>query len=186
MGLVSDIRRRARLTQAELARRAGTSRTRLSAYEHEHTDPGLDTVDRLAAAASLELGLAALGTARVAAQVASIADDVRAGDEPMALRRVAELVSWFRTQAIGIGAIDSDPGSTGDRRWDALVGGVAEMLAREFDVAVPGWASAPSRRLDSIWFVGRARSTRSFALLEAPPALAARGVLLTAASLSSV
>lgn len=45
--LLARVRRAAGLSQDELARRAGTSRTPVSAYEHGHRSPALDTVDRL-------------------------------------------------------------------------------------------------------------------------------------------
>jgi transcriptional regulator with XRE-family HTH domain len=43
------------LSQAELARRAGTSRPTLSAYEHGRKSPSLETLERLLAAAGQEL-----------------------------------------------------------------------------------------------------------------------------------
>ena len=53
--LLARIRRGAGLSQDELARRAGTSRTAVSAYEHGRKSPALDTVDRLVSAAGYEL-----------------------------------------------------------------------------------------------------------------------------------
>jgi transcriptional regulator with XRE-family HTH domain len=53
--LLARVRRAAGLSQAELARTAGTSRTAVSAYEHGRKSPGLDTVDRLVSAAGYEL-----------------------------------------------------------------------------------------------------------------------------------
>jgi transcriptional regulator with XRE-family HTH domain len=53
--LLSWIRRAAGLSQDELAGRAGTSRTAVSAYEHGRKSPSLDTVDRLVSAAGYEL-----------------------------------------------------------------------------------------------------------------------------------
>jgi transcriptional regulator with XRE-family HTH domain len=45
--LIRDVRRRRGLTQAELARRAGTSQPVVSAYEHGHRDPSVTTLRRL-------------------------------------------------------------------------------------------------------------------------------------------
>lgn len=53
--LLSRVRRLAGLSQDELARRAGTSRTAVSAYEHGRKSPSLDTVDRLVTSAGYEL-----------------------------------------------------------------------------------------------------------------------------------
>jgi transcriptional regulator with XRE-family HTH domain len=57
--LITRARRRAGLTQAELARRAGTSQPVISAYEHGRRDPGVETLRRLvrATGAELELGV---------------------------------------------------------------------------------------------------------------------------------
>lgn len=53
--LLERVRRAAGLSQEELAHRAGTSRTAVSAYEHGRKSPSLDTVDRLVASAGYEL-----------------------------------------------------------------------------------------------------------------------------------
>jgi uncharacterized protein len=45
--LLQEIRRRHGLTQAELARRAGTSQPVISAYEHGRRDPTLKTLSKL-------------------------------------------------------------------------------------------------------------------------------------------
>lgn len=54
-GLLAQVRRAAGLSQQELARRAGTSRPTVSAYEHGRKSPSLDTVKRLLDAAGYEL-----------------------------------------------------------------------------------------------------------------------------------
>jgi transcriptional regulator with XRE-family HTH domain len=55
--LITDARRRARLSKAELARRAGTSRETVSAYEHGAKSPNLSTFERLLEAAGFALAL---------------------------------------------------------------------------------------------------------------------------------
>jgi transcriptional regulator with XRE-family HTH domain len=59
--LLTRARKRAGITQAELARRAGTSQPVISAYEHGRRDPGIETLRRLvrATGAELELGVGA-------------------------------------------------------------------------------------------------------------------------------
>lgn len=54
-GLVARLRRASGLSQAQLARHAGTSRPTLSAYEHRRKSPSLETLERLVAAAGQEL-----------------------------------------------------------------------------------------------------------------------------------
>jgi transcriptional regulator with XRE-family HTH domain len=53
--LLARVRADAGLSQDEVARRAGTSRTAISAYEHGHKSPSLDTVERLLESAGYEL-----------------------------------------------------------------------------------------------------------------------------------
>jgi transcriptional regulator with XRE-family HTH domain len=53
--LLAQARRRAGLSQDELARRAETSRPTLSSYEHGHRSPTLNTAARILAAADHEL-----------------------------------------------------------------------------------------------------------------------------------
>ena len=50
-----EARRRGRLTQAELAQRAGTSQATISAYEHGHKQPSVGTLVRLLAVAGSRL-----------------------------------------------------------------------------------------------------------------------------------
>jgi transcriptional regulator with XRE-family HTH domain len=50
-----EARKRARLTQAALARRAGTSQATVSAYESGRKQPSVDTLSRLLAAAGARL-----------------------------------------------------------------------------------------------------------------------------------
>ncbi|MBU4215749.1 MAG: helix-turn-helix domain-containing protein [Actinobacteria bacterium] len=58
VNLLGKLREDAGMTQDELARASGTSRTALSAYEHGSKSPRLDTVERIVAAAGRRLTLA--------------------------------------------------------------------------------------------------------------------------------
>ena len=58
--LIRAVRRRHGLSQAELARRAGTSQPVISAYEHGHRDPGFETLSRLIEAGGERLRLQAV------------------------------------------------------------------------------------------------------------------------------
>ena len=55
--LLTEARRRAGLTGTELARRCGTSRPTLSAYEHGHVSPTLDTAQRVLGATGHQLSI---------------------------------------------------------------------------------------------------------------------------------
>ena len=57
--LLRGVRRRHALTQADLARRAGTSQPVISAYEHGRRDPTYRTLERLVEAAGEHLRIGA-------------------------------------------------------------------------------------------------------------------------------
>jgi transcriptional regulator with XRE-family HTH domain len=56
--LIAEIRARSGLSQAELARRAGMTRSVVNAYERGQRQPGVDALARLASAGGLRLELA--------------------------------------------------------------------------------------------------------------------------------
>ena len=78
----------------------------------------------------------------------------------------------------------TDPGSTGDVRWDALVAGVVEDLAYRHDKSVPEWTVREP--LDSWWFVTSVPKLEPTAFVETPRALANRGVFIRRAALVNV
>jgi len=75
---IRDARERARLTQAELARRAGTSQATISAYEHGRKAPSIETLGRLLAAAGTRLTTAPAATPVVRPSKAQLARAGRA------------------------------------------------------------------------------------------------------------
>jgi hypothetical protein len=102
------------------------------------------------------------------------------------LRLVAELLAWVRIGEVSWDTLAADPGLIGDRRWDALIGGVVELAAHELAKPVPSWASAPGRFLHNVWFYSGLRSMWPYIFVTTPAALSARGVFLSADSLASV
>src|SRR5690348_7232875 len=69
---------------------------------------------------------------------------------------LAEFIDSFdlaRTDQDRYAAIECEPGVTGDDRLDALVGAMAEYLAKQRRLGrVPRWTGGPARRLISPWF----------------------------------
>jgi hypothetical protein len=50
-------------------------------------------------------------------------------------------------------SIEAEPGLSGNARLDALVGAIAEYLAKQYRLgAVPVWSAQSSRRLEEPWF----------------------------------
>jgi transcriptional regulator with XRE-family HTH domain len=81
--LIGEIRRTSGLTQAELARRTGSQRSVLSAYEHGRRQPAVAALARIAAAAGLELRVARASdraehvrAGRILAQVLDLAEQL--------------------------------------------------------------------------------------------------------------
>ncbi|HLL93141.1 MAG TPA: helix-turn-helix transcriptional regulator [Solirubrobacteraceae bacterium] len=79
--LIARIRRARGYSQTELARRSGLDRSALSAYEHGRRQPSVATLARIAAAAGMQLDLAAAPnaaaeehTGRILAQVLELAE----------------------------------------------------------------------------------------------------------------
>src|ERR1700682_1082400 len=69
---------------------------------------------------------------------------------------LAEFVDTFdlaKTDQDRYASIESEPKLTGDARLDALVGAIAEYLAKQRRLGrVPPWVCDPARRLDQPWF----------------------------------
>ncbi len=91
--LLTRARKRAGLTQAELARRAGTSQPVISAYEHGRRDPSIGTLRRLvrAAGAELELGVGA----RAEREVPPPADDAERAARLVDVLLLADAVPYL-------------------------------------------------------------------------------------------
>lgn len=99
--LLVEARRRAELTQAELARRAGLPRSVVNAYERGRREPGAEMLARILAAAGLGLRLAPVvrrvdeeRASRILAQVLDLAEALpsrrrRAGLSYPSLARLA-------------------------------------------------------------------------------------------------
>ncbi len=84
------------------------------------------------------------------------------------------------------GLIDEPPAPTGDRRWDAFLGALAEHLAFHDDLLCPTWAGAPERFLDRWWFLSNTPSGRAEAIVTAPASFVRRGVFIERRDLERV
>ncbi|WP_284418569.1 MULTISPECIES: hypothetical protein [unclassified Bradyrhizobium] len=69
---------------------------------------------------------------------------------------LAEFVDAFDlapSDAARFAAIEREPALTGDAKLDALVGAIAEYLAKQRRLGrVPPWTGGPARRLPEPWF----------------------------------
>jgi hypothetical protein len=95
---------------------------------------------------------------------------------------LAEFVDSFdlaRTDRDRYESIEREPQLTGDVRLDALVGAVAEYLAKQRRLGqVPPWVSGPARRLASPWFtsVSPSDAMREYLTFASPAEFASRNI----------
>jgi hypothetical protein len=76
-------------------------------------------------------------------------------------------------------SIEREPGLIGDARLDALVGAIAEYLAKQRRLGrVPPWVSDPARRLASPWFTATLPSPamREYLTFCSPAEFASRNI----------
>lgn len=143
--LLRDARRRAGLTQAELARRAGVTQSVISAYESGARQPSLPTLARLVAATGLELAIGVRkpvpARARLTGPLGRRVVQHRRALKRAASSRAASNLRVFGSVARGEETVDSDvdllvdlaPG-TGLLGLAALERDLAEILDARVDV----------------------------------------------------
>jgi hypothetical protein len=95
---------------------------------------------------------------------------------------LAEFVDTFdlaKSDADRYASIEREPKLTGDDRLDALVGAIAEYLAKQRRLGqVPKWASNPARRLAIPWFTTPSPSDamREYLTFASPAEFASRNI----------
>src|SRR5271169_4603125 len=95
---------------------------------------------------------------------------------------LAEFVDTFdlaRSDDDRYASIEREPRLTGDDRLDALVGAIAEYLAKQRRLGrVPPWVSNPARRLASTWFttVSPSEAMREYLTFRSPAEFASRNI----------
>jgi transcriptional regulator with XRE-family HTH domain len=189
--LIKRARGDARLSQAELARRAHTAQPAVAAYESGAKTPGIATLERLLDACEHDLALSAMPRVRRgAASLRQIAEQVRedlARDEPSpqqrerdALRLLFGFADDFRGSSLPGKAflIAEEPPLTGDPRFDAAFAGAAEFFASEAAIPAPDWVNAPTRFVEPWWFVSSRPAFDAYTLARTPAVFARHGVFL--------
>ncbi|HXI06560.1 MAG: hypothetical protein ACRC1G_06665 [Bradyrhizobium sp.] len=95
---------------------------------------------------------------------------------------LAEFVDTFdlaNTSEDRYASIEREPRLTGDDRLDALVGAVAEYLAKQRKLGrVPSWTGNPARRLNMPWFTTPAptEAMREYLTFSSPAEFASRNI----------
>jgi hypothetical protein len=83
-------------------------------------------------------------------------------------------------------AIAARPRATGDRRYDAYLGALAEHLAAIHGLARPAWSVEPDRFLERFWFLSDVAGFRAISIAQAPAAFRRRGIFVPERSLHRV
>ena len=112
--------------------------------------------------------------------LADAVDRIEAGSAPDAA--LAEFIDTFdlaKSDQDRYASIEREPRLTGNLKLDALVGAIAEYLAKQRRLGrVPKWASHPSRRLSSPWFTTTSPSDamREYLTFASPAEFASRNL----------
>ncbi|MGN6275964.1 MAG: hypothetical protein ACTHNP_08540 [Solirubrobacterales bacterium] len=124
---------------------------------------------------------------RLRATLAGVAERVRGGEEfQFAVREFLDQFALRPDDPSRAEAIAERPDVTGDSRYDAYLGALAEHLAAVHGLERPAWAIEPSRFLDRFWFVSEVRGFRAVSVAQAPAAFRRRGVFIPERSLHRV
>ena len=112
--------------------------------------------------------------------LADAVESIQAGSAQVVV--LAEFVDTFdlaKTNEDRYASIEREPKLTGDVRLDALVGAMAEYLAKQRRLGrVPHWVCDPARRLDQPWFtvVNPTDAMREFLSFSSPAEFASRNI----------
>jgi hypothetical protein len=124
---------------------------------------------------------------RLNATLAGVAERTRSGEKfTFAVREFLDEFALRGGEAARREAIAERPDPTGEPRWDAYLGALAEHLAVAHRIERPPWSVEPDRFLDRFWFVSDVPGFRAVAIAQAPAAFRRRGVFVPERSLHRV
>jgi hypothetical protein len=112
--------------------------------------------------------------------LADAVESIAAGSaQDIALAEFVDTFDLAKTDGDRYASIELEPKLTGDKRLDALVGAMAEYLAKQRRLGrVPSWAFDPARRLSSPWFTTSSPSDamREYLTFSSPVEFASRNI----------
>lgn len=124
---------------------------------------------------------------RLRATLSGVAGQVRSGEDfRYAVREFLDEFALRADDASRAAAIAGRPDPTGDRRYDAYLGALAEHLAVAHGLERPSWSISPDRFLNRFWFVSDVPGFRAVSIAQAPAAFRRRGVFVPERSLHRV
>lgn len=125
--------------------------------------------------------------ARLSQTLAGVAQRVRAGEDfHCAVREFLDEFALRGDARSRVEAVAAKPMPTGDSRYDAYLGALAEHLAGVHGLCRPGWSVEPDRFLGRFWFVSEVPGFRAISIAQAPAAFRRRGVFVPERSLHRV
>ncbi|MEZ5167050.1 MAG: hypothetical protein R2695_11385 [Acidimicrobiales bacterium] len=122
-----------------------------------------------------------------APEIASlIAEELARGDTDFALRLLARLVADFRARRSSDdrALIVAEPASTGDDRWDALLGATIQRECRHNGHPIPAWTNFDT--LEQWWFPAGETILRARTMQRTPVDFQRLGIWLDAAALETL
>jgi len=183
--MLRDARRKAALTQAEVAQIASTAQSAVAAYETGSRTPSLDTFRRLLSACDYDVEIVARprtrrGASSLANIATTIAQDLESDDEQSALRLIFGFADDFRgsSRPGQIELVQEEPSPTGNSRFDAILAATAEFFATEAGIAIPSWIHESSRFVEPWWFVASRPAFHAYTLAHTPAVFARHGVFM--------
>lgn len=131
--------------------------------------------------------LAAHPPAGLRATLARVAQRAAAGEDfHHAVREFLGEYALRSDDRSRVEAISERPAPSGEPRFDAYLGALAEHLAAVDDLLRPGWSIEPERFLACFWFVSEVAGFRAVAIAQAPAAFRRRGIFIPERSLHRV
>jgi transcriptional regulator with XRE-family HTH domain len=183
--LLRTCRRKAGLTQADVARRANTAQSAVAAYETAARVPSLRTLERLLGACDHEIDIVVRprmrrGAAALAELSPTIATDLASNDEQGAIRLLFGFADDFRgsSRPGRIALIAAEPALTGAVRFDAALAAIAEFFATESGIDVPPWVEGHGRFVEPWWFIASRQAFHAYTLANTPAVFARHGVFV--------
>lgn len=187
------LRVKAGLTQADVAARLGTSQPVIARLEAGGRDPRLSTLERYArtVGAQVEVRRSKLVKPGSAERLAArIRERLAGGDSPTVIFR--EVIQFLDDAAHMTGdeliaVVRSEPLSTTDLRWDAVVAAAVDWAASTHDVDPPRWTRSARRSLVAPgWTITPYRRLHKYVRRNTPSEFARHGVYVDRDSLVSV
>lgn len=112
--------------------------------------------------------------------LAEAVEDIQAGSpRDVVLVEFVDTFDMAKTDRDRYASIEGEPKLTGDTQLDALVGAIAEYLAKQRRLGrVPHWVCDPARRLDRPWFTAANPSDalREYLTFSSPAEFASRNI----------